>query len=824
MFPFLPIIASLLAGGVLGYHTRVEPGIAFLGALFSHAAWWFSPRRSRATILLLAALIWLGMLWQDLCWNRFLDREIGRFASETAHPVCLDVVSRSDAVNLPQEPNVHAAFAADTTWQFSADAHRLRDGDIWHTTKGRVVVVVHGELGAIPPGSHLRIVGLLRREAAARNPGEVSRSDVARSTRRLCRLTCGHGHAVVRLRMPMRNHLIDRFRTTSSEILRRRLGDSESKLAWAILLGMRSSLEQSRKRFFFETGTSHFLAISGLHVGILASAFWLAARLRLLSPRFALGLAMVMSAFYIVLTGSRAPVIRASFFVWSACLGYLLKRRLVAWNFLAAAGTVVFAINASEPFQVGTQLSFLAVGAIVGFAALPDSKANAPFDRLIEGSRPLPIRWMRQAAWKTWLVFRLSLIIWLVTLPLVMSRFHLFTPIAPGLNVVLWIPVCVALFSGFAVITLGWIMPPLASVAAIPCRCSLQFMEWTVQQAHQWPFSHWWVAGWEPWTMAGCYACIFVLASSRLSRYRLAMLIAITVSWWGVGQLTPATPMTASDWRAPSNSLQCTALAVGHGGCAVLQLPDGRVIVYDAGGLGHPSFNVDLISRYLWYCRIRKIDKLVLSHPDIDHYNAMPGLAKRFRIGTIYVSRQMFTTMNDSLRELAVTIRYHRIPVMTVEAGNMLASGSDWHIQVLHPPTDHFEGSDNAWSIVLNVERGSRRILMTGDVEDAGLDRLLCRSYSTCDVLFAPHHGSPQCRPSELLVRFQPEFVVISDGNSPSIEQQCEAYAISGAKVFHTARDGAVRITIQADLSVESWQQATVGGHTAIPAVDRGER
>jgi competence protein ComEC len=101
---------------------------------------------------------------------------------------------------------------------------------------------------------------------------------------------------------------------------------------------------------------------------------------------------------------------------------------------------------------------------------------------------------------------------------------------------------------------------------------------------------------------------------------------------------------------------------------------------------------------------------------------------------------------------------------------------------------------------VLAVESGGRRILLTGDLEGAGMARLLAQPSYDCDVLLAPHHGSPRSNPPGIAAWSHPEWVVISGGRSSDrAEPVAEAYRQRGAEVFHTAYDGAVRFRFLED-------------------------
>src|SRR5207244_10689404 len=102
------------------------------------------------------------------------------------------------------------------------------------------------------------------------------------------------------------------------------------------------------------------------------------------------------------------------------------------------------------------------------------------------------------------------------------------------------------------------------------------------------------------------------------------------------------------------------------------------------------------------------------------------------------------------------------VPVREIHGGQRLAVGGATTLEVLHPPRKGIFGSDNANSIVLLIEHAGRRVLLTGDLESPGLDDLLAEQPLDCDLVLAPHHGSPRSSPEKFSQWSRPEYVVIS--------------------------------------------------------------
>jgi competence protein ComEC len=275
--------------------------------------------------------------------------------------------------------------------------------------------------------------------------------------------------------------------------------------------------------------------------------------------------------------------------------------------------------------------------------------------------------------------------------------------------------------------------------------------------------------------------------------------VAALCAWVIVGLVPPVL-------RAASREgIECSFVAVGHGTCVVLETPTGDTLLYDAGALGSPEYATQTIAGYLWHRGIMRIDGLVISHADVDHYNAVPGLLERFRIGTVYVSPVMFDGFGDTSElegpdVLRQAIGRAGVPLREVWAGDRLRIGGDLAIDVLHPPRNGVLGNDNANSITLAVEYRGRRVLLPGDLESPGLEDVIAERPYDCDIVLAPHHGSRYSDPPGFAAWSRPEWVVISGGRGDDVAPVVATYEKKGAYVVRTHDAGLVRFTIAPSL------------------------
>jgi competence protein ComEC len=271
------------------------------------------------------------------------------------------------------------------------------------------------------------------------------------------------------------------------------------------------------------------------------------------------------------------------------------------------------------------------------------------------------------------------------------------------------------------------------------------------------------------------------------------------LAWLSVGLLSGSS-------RPGSQELRCTFLAVGHGGCTVIETEDGRTLIYDAGALGGPDVTRRQIAPFLWERGIRRIDEVLLSHADLDHFNGLPALLDRFPVGQVTCTPTFANKTTAGVQQTLATLQRRGIPVRIVQAGDRLSAGM-LEMDVLHPPAVGPDGNENARSLVLLLRHAGHALLLTGDLEGPGLERVLALPKTDVDVLMAPHHGSRAANKPEVADWARPRVVVSCQGPPRSPAQKSEPYTAAGAHFLGTWPHGAV--TIRSDRSglvVETFQ------------------
>ncbi|HVA45437.1 MAG TPA: ComEC/Rec2 family competence protein [Pirellulales bacterium] len=810
----LVLVAAACAAGIVADRLVALRTDAWLALGFTTWCLWFLVRRRRTalpTALLALALAGLGGAWHHQHWFLSDRHEIGLYAAESPRPACVEAI----AIGSPRQiaarpPNPLRAIQQQDRSRLTVQLVALRDGDRWLPASGMTQVWVDGTVSDVHRGDRLRIVGQLSAPAGPQNPGEFDFAGHSRADRQRSRLAADFVECVQVIERGSfwsPAGLLDRLRQRGHELLWRQIDARRAALASALLLGVRDELDEQTNVAFAKTGTIHLLSISGLHVGILSMFLFGILRLGLIGRRLALACVAITTIVYALVISAEPPAVRATIVVLLVCLATLLRQRPLSFNLLAAGALVVLVMNPCDLFRIGPQLSFLAVAALIGaggrFAPRPIAD---PLDRLIAQTRPWHVKRARRWASRLLQGFAISFCVWATGVPLVLSQFHLISPATLALTPLLAVPVATALISGFLLLTVGWLVWPLAAMCGAVCDWSLWAIDACIDYAASLPWSHAWAPGPAFWWLAGFYAalaaCVVAPRWCPPPRWCLAGFAGWTALGFGL-------PLAAG--RA-SPRLECTFLSVGHGCAVLLELPGGENVLYDAGRLGSPEAGARSIAGYLWHRGITRLDAIVLSHADVDHYNAVPELLTKFRVGVIYVTPAMLRDESPAIETLLAAVRQSGVPLRETWSGDRLRVASDCLLEVWHPTRRGVLGSDNANSLVLDVEYQDRRILLTGDLESPGIDDLLAESPCHCDVVLTPHHGSARSNPPGFAAWSTPEVAVVSGSANDRRPEVDRAYRQRGACVLNTADCGAIHLAVTRErIEASTWKPVVYG-------------
>jgi len=788
------VAVAVTAGIVLDRSYPIPLVVSLLTALAGIVAWFVTGLGKQTGLPLVylgVAAMGVGSAYHH--WQRdvYAPDDIGEFASPDARPAEVRGVLAEEPTVIYQPP--YSPLQSISRSEPTVAILRVRSIKLlndWQRASGLARLIVTGHLQGLHVGDEIEVVGRLVAPQGPSNPGELDyRSTlldqhiraqimVVKTTEGVTRLAEGWPKSV--------NGWLAVIRGWGQRKLQDNLHPEQAGVASALLLGEGSTMTSADWEKYIRTGVIHVLAISGQHLMVLAIFLWWT--LRLLGVRRRRGAWLVASLLvaYALLTGGRPPAMRAAVMVSVFCGSLILRRPTMLANSLALAWLTVAILNPTDLFNPGCQLSFLSVAVLYWGAAGWFRREQDPLDRLIEQSRP---PWQRHLLWLARLIglnYAISLIIWLAVAPLVASHYHMISPI--GLLIcapLVWLS-SIAMIGGFLLLLVAVILAPIAPLFAWVTGSCLALCEFVVSLCDGLPGSHWYLGDVPSWWLWGFYGLLLLVLTTKELRRRWRWAALGGLAWLTVGLLLGAA-------RLPSDELRCTFVAVGHGGCSVIETPDGRTLLYDAGALGGPDVARRQIAPFLWSRGIRRIDEVFLSHADLDHFNGLPELIERFAVGQVTCTPTFADKATAGVRLTLAALKRKGIPIRIIRAGDRLGAG-DVDIQVLHPPPEGPDGNENARSLVLLVRHAGHSLLLTGDLEGSGLERVLALPPAHVDVLMAPHHGSRVANKAELASWARPKVVVSCEGPPRGSARPAEPYTRTGAQFLGTWPHGAITV------------------------------
>lgn len=693
---------------------------------------------------------------------------------------------------------------------------------------GEVRVSVREELTSLGYGDHVRINGKMREPGSFRNPGGFDYAAYLAQNGILATASVRTGNDITLLKRGT-----GVFRTVQDwreRIRQAFLADTKgpgSAILQAMVLGEEGGLTDELRDRFQSAGVTHIISISGSHLGMVALlCFGLIRGLLLLLPerhyhrltlsldpkKLAAWLTLPLLIFYTLLAGGQVATVRSLVMITAGLAALVLDRDHALMHSLALAALLILAHSPQAVFDISFQLSYLSVlviGHVVSVWNELGIKAAGRAQRLAQSVALLMI---------------ISFAASLATGPVVAYYFNQFSLAGIVSNLV------VVPFAGAVVVPLGLLSAILSlftrhlPLAWMNQHISDFFID-LVGFFSRLPFAQFhprspgvlWLA---------CYA-LFLL--SLLSALRIVLL-----SRFKPLEASARVPLAQKITLFASGFLLISALAasffpkhytmisfpdVGQGDCTLIELASGQTVLIDGGGTNDNRFDIGrrVVAPFLWDRGIRRLDLVVLSHPDADHMNGLLYLIRNFPVGEAWVHGSDADHLG--FWKFTEVISEKHVPLRMVSARDAPVVLGDARLRVLHPaegfsPKARKTGAAvNSLSLVIRMEEGGRAFLFTGDIEQDA-EKYLAGKHNDlkCDVLKVPHHGSKSSSSEEFLAQTSPRLAVVTVGKSNPYrhpaDEVIERYERTGADICRTDRDGAVMIRPHGDrLEVTRWSE-----------------
>jgi competence protein ComEC len=791
--PLAPVALALTAGILLDRFCVVPLAASLVVGLASLLAWVIFFNTSRqwlALAYLMGGVAGAGSAYHHWHRHHVAATDLSRVAERESQPARVRGVLASAPITRGGESGPLRSFPTQATTRFVLRVQARQDlaRHAWQEANGMTQVTLIGRTDDVTVGDEVELLGRLALPSDASNPGEFDYAAFLHDQGITTTLTVLQSDEVIFVRRGWPTSLFGLLavaRGWGQRTLARDL-PTQQGVASALLLGEGADMSGEDWEQYLRTGVIHVLAISGQHLVILAGVLWLVARVSGFRRRYAAPAIALLLIGYALLTGGRPPVMRAAWVMAAFAGGTLLQRPTSYANSFALAWIGVIAVNPCHIFNAGCQLSFLAVAVLVWGVGRWGGAPGDPLQARIDAARSWPtavgvclLRWIGMA-------YAVNAAVWLALTPLVAYHYHIVSPIALVLGPPMVLLTTIALLAGFGFLIFAAWAWPIAWVFGLVTQASLTGCEILVTLGQRLPGAYFFVADVPVWWLWIFYLALLVgMTLPIVWRHGRWALLAAGV-WLMLGVLLQL-------WPHRPGELRCTFVAVGHGGCTVIETPAGRVIVYDAGATGGPDVTRRYIAPFLWSRGIRRIDDLILSHADLDHFNGVPQLAERFAIDRVVCTPTFAERSLLAVQRTVSALEERAIPMEIVHAGQRWqADGVSF--EVLHPPAQGPAGKENVRSLVLLVRHGKWSMLLTGDLEEAGLTQVLAKNPPTIDVLMAPHHGSDRSNIPALANWAKPKLVVSCQTAPTSERASVRMYEKMGAKYLGTWPHGAITI------------------------------
>ena len=573
----------------------------------------------------------------------------------------------------------------------------------------------------------------------------------------------------------IRNKPLPRLIATESscqnfDCLRQKIADNldvlmghadNSGIIKALTIGERHDISHKQWDIFRKTGTVHLMAISGLHIGLVAGLAYLLAlktsiRLAIISPQIiAAIITIIVALFYAALAGFSLPTQRALLMLTIAMAATSWQRNIMPVNTLALTMFIVLLFDPLAVLSAGFWLSFLAVVLIVYSLAGRLGKAGY---------------------WKT--AIKIHWVTAIGLAPLLIFYFQQVSIVAPVANLLavpvislLVVPLCL-----IAVLVM-FFMPRLAEHVFLLVDKILQVLWSFLAEMAQLSYANF------STTLVPFYAIplallgVFILLSPR----------GMPMRWLGMVMFLP---LLFVDLKKPEQGeVILTLLDVGQGLSAVIETSK-HVLVFDTGAKYSDQYDMGdaVVIPFLNSKGIKDVDTLLISHGDNDHIGGAESVIKQNRVDKILTS----------------------VPMMLAQySPEQCQAGQSWDwddvkFEILWPVQNSFSENNNSCVLKVSSKQGS--FLLTGDIEaeaEGGLIKKYAQQLES-DVLIAPHHGSKTSSTLSFLKWVKPAIVLIPSGYRNRFSFPHEDVLIRYREIntswMNTADDGALIVEMKKDL------------------------
>ncbi len=690
---------------------------------------------------------------------------------------------------------------------FTARVLGCRADHQWRAATGRVIVQVPGWMPALHVNERVEVWGWLSRPAPPVNPGAFDYRQYLRTRRIFSQIALTHTAQIKILSSRPSIFPLSGWLAQQRVHLRHTVLDSFGAHVMAgnemvaLLLGFRDPSIIKIERDFSRCGAAHLLALSGLHVALIAEAIWLILRLLIKSPRVRAGMTLVLVLVYMLVTPCGPPVVRAALGTALVLLTMLIGRPVRIANILGVTALVVLLWRPAELFDSSFQLSFLVTGMlIVAAPRFYTALFGAWLARLTDIANASQIRLdrikLRLAAFISG-TLTANIIGTMVSLPLVMYHYHQITPWGIVTGLLLFPLVCAALLTGLVQLSLSAVAPAAAKITAVAAAPCAELLAWGVHQLARLPGSQFVVRA----PSAGWMIAFYALLTIWILRHHLRV-NRKTIAAAG-GMLTVGFPLAALA-QTHASHLKIEVLSI-HSGNAILVETGGnwltrQAYLIDAGTAGSAEVCGRDVHEVLKDWGISSLAGIFVTQIDALHAAGVLPLHIQYPSSSVWINTldMRATAQTGSVQQFVMLVK--RIGHVHVMAGDKtMAIGSIGRLRVIWPLAKGSVKRKYRGDILLLSAEGQRILI-------------LCRTQAVPSILKKVRHvlakepitgivliGAGNLHPAaaQRLLMLHPAFLVCTGETRAAVKADSSALRRWHGRQASTATDGAVTILLR---------------------------
>jgi len=565
---------------------------------------------------------------------------------------------------------------------------------------------------------------------------------------------------------------IDRLREHVLSVLSKLPNDTYSGLLQALTIGHKSSISQQQWLVLRDTGTSHLMAISGLHIGLVAGLVFLLTQ-RLVPARIchwfsatqiAALVSLLIAGFYSFMAGFGIPTQRAFIMLFVVVLAVLSKRPGFSLENLSLALIAVLLMNPNAVLSLGFWLSF---SAVIMISLITSARINCPQSTFMAWLQGVKIQWL----------------IALGMMPLSMVLFQQSSIISPVANMLV-IPM------------IGFIIVPLLLLASIISFVSIEASVWVFTQVSELMSWLWVLLTWlAKFPFASWQHVSAPMLQSGLAILGVIVLLLPRGFPMRYSGLIFCLPLLLYQTPKPKpGEFWVDVIDVGQGLSVLVRTTD-KSLLYDTGAKFSERFDIGrrVVVPYLKTMGLQQLNQLIISHGDNDHAGGANSILEMIAVQNLLVEPQM-VGRKKRFNGLAKACK----------------KGLKWqwngvYFSIIHPGKAYKKSNNR--SCVIKVWNKGYSLLLSGDIEARAENQLLQYNAHTLqsDILLVPHHGSNTSSSRAWLKKVAPQLAIVSAGYKNRFKHPTKKvlarYKGLGIQVLNTANHGMIQLKIPASLN-----------------------